>query len=370
MILSNQIKSQTFWNEISFKKYLTENISNLDPLEGIWSVNRYTAIKDKYNRVHDSSNNPQESKYAIQKKDDNFIVYILPEFSILTNVKYSKTAAEGFYLVSVSNPDWYKDSKANAIMNSDGVLEYTYEAHFQDAELNTAQGSIPVKVIHENSLIKLFPTKVEYEKKQKITGTGFAISSNGLIVTNYHVVENVKQIKVRGINGDFEKSYLAKIESLDKNNDLAIIKIDDISFKSLGLIPYGIKDGTSEVGENVNVLGYPLTATMGEEIKFTNGIISSKSGYKGDITCYQCSAPVQPGNSGGPVFDKQGNIIAVVNAKHLGAENVSYAIKSNYLINLINSLPYKVKPTINNIFSKSLTEKIKNISNYVYIIEN
>ena len=65
---------------------------------------------------------------------------------------------------------------------------------------------------------------------------------------------------------------------------------------------------TSEVGEEVFVLGYPLTATMGDEIKLTTGVISSKSGFQGDISQYQISAPVQPGNSGGPLFDSKGNI--------------------------------------------------------------
>ena len=66
---------------------------------------------------------------------------------------------------------------------------------------------------------------------------------------------------------------------------------------------------------------------MGDEVKLTNGIISSKTGFQGDVTTYQISVPLQAGNSGGPLFDSKGNVIGIVNAKHLGTENVSYVVK-------------------------------------------
>jgi S1-C subfamily serine protease len=123
------------------------------------------------------------------------------------------------------------------------------------------------------------------------------------------------------------------------------------------------------VGESVFVLGYPLTATMGTEIKLTNGIISAKTGFQGDITAYQISVPIQPGNSGAPLFDDQGNLIGIVNAKHLLAENAGYAIKVNYLKNLIELIDNPpVLPSLNNISSKSLPEKVKVLSNFVFII--
>lgn len=170
------------------------------------------------------------------------------------------------------------------------------------------------------------------------SGTGYAISSNGYIVTNYHVTERASTIKIRGVNGNFAKTYSAKVVVEDKKNDLSIIKINDPSFISLGVIPYTIANHTSDVGSSVFVLGYPLRATMGDEVKLTNGIISSKSGFQGDITSYQITVPTQPGNSGGPLFDSNGNAIGVINAKHVDAENVSYAIKSSYLLNLIGTM--------------------------------
>jgi tetratricopeptide (TPR) repeat protein len=204
---------------------------------------------------------------------------------------------------------------------------------------------------------------------EKSSGTGFAISSNGYIVTNHHVIDKAKSIEVKGVNGNFSRKLNAELVVSDEKNDLAIIKINDPLFSSLGSIPYTVRQGVADVGENVFVLGYPLTSSMGEEVKLTNGIVSSKTGFQGDISTYQISAPVQPGNSGGPLFDKNGNLIGVVNAKHTMAENAGYAIKFNYVKNLIELLPQTISfPQVNLLNGKGLTDQVKIASNYTYLI--
>lgn len=200
------------------------------------------------------------------------------------------------------------------------------------------------------------------------TGTGFALDG-GYIVTNHHVVDGARTISIYGVGGNFNKSYSALIVGVDKNNDLALIKISDYSFNSFGSIPYAIRDGMAEVGEESFVLGYPLTQVMGNEIKLTNGIISSRSGYQGDISTYQISAPVQPGNSGGPLFDSNGNVVGIVNAGIPGAENVGYAIKTNYLRNLVESVASTtILPTNNKISSLTLPQKVAKVKDYVFFI--
>lgn len=151
---------------------------------------------------------------------------------------------------------------------------------------------------------------------------------------------------------------------------MALLKIDDPAFCGFGSIPYSILSTTSEVGENIFVLGYPLTSTMGDEIKLTTGIISSKTGFQGDVALYQISAPIQPGNSGGPLFDNDGNVIGIVSAKHKEAENVGYAIKASYLKNLIeSSVNTSIIPTNNTVSKLPLTGKIKSEKNFVFFIE-
>lgn len=199
------------------------------------------------------------------------------------------------------------------------------------------------------------------------SGTGFALKNN-YIVTNYHVIEDAKSIWIQGVNGDFNTKYTASIVASDKFNDLAILKVEGVTVNTSG-IPYSVKTSTSEVGEDVFVLGYPLTSTMGEEIKLTTGVVSSKTGFQGDVSLYQISAPIQPGNSGGPLFDGNGNIIGIVSAKHKGAENVGYAIKASYLRNLMESaLSENILPQTNKIASYKLSDKVKSIKNYVYYI--
>ncbi len=109
---------------------------------------------------------------------------------------------------------------------------------------------------------------------------------------------------------------------------------------------------------------------MGNEIKFTDGKISSKTGIQGDVTTYQISVPIQAGNSGGALFDYDGNLIGItsagLNREHFQSENVNYAIKSSYLKNLIDVLPISIRiPNDRTIAIKSFTDKIKILSDYV-----
>lgn len=209
----------------------------------------------------------------------------------------------------------------------------------------------------------------EIEKAPR-SGTGFAISPDGLIVTNFHVVEKANSITVRMFNGESNQKYRVEVIQEDRINDLAILQIKDERFKPFTTIPFRIKSTSSDVGEDVFVLGYPLTATMGDEVKLTTGIISSKTGFQGNVSQYQISAPIQPGNSGGPLFDKAGNIIGIVSSKHLETENVGYAVKSSYLQSIIEILPQKISnTTTTSISGKSLPEKVKVLRNYVFLVE-
>lgn len=223
----------------------------------------------------------------------------------------------------------------------------------------------------EDGYLKMYPISNNIGSpslSQEWSGTGFALNS-GYVVTNYHVIDNAKFIYIQGIKGDFAKKYKATVISVDKYNDLALLQIKDGSFNGFGSIPYNVKTSVSDVGEEVFVLGYPLTSTMGDEIKLTTGVISSRTGFQGDVSLYQISAPIQPGNSGGPLFDNKGNLIGVVNAKHKGAENVGYAIKTSYLKNLIeSSISTSILPSNNKIAGLPLTGKVKNLKNYVFMI--
>lgn len=203
------------------------------------------------------------------------------------------------------------------------------------------------------------------------TGSGIVIGEK-YIATNNHVVEGANTLVVNGINGDMATSYNVKVVATDKNNDLAIVKVVDEKFKGFGTIPYGFKVTTADVGTEIFVLGYPMTEIMGDEIKVTNGIISARTGFQGDVSTYQMTAPIQPGNSGGPVFDCNGNLIgiSVAHIKNEIAQNVNYAVKLSYLQNLIESStePIHLQGT-NNISNFNLPDKIKVITPFVVMFK-
>lgn len=370
--------------ENDIKNYIIQDIYNYNPIEGIYFL--YEKIhKYKNGQLLEVEKKDSYSKVAILKKDNGcFTEVMMNNISAPKECDFSTTSEKWKYLKK--GKIWSYNSNNNLSIK-DEIPSDVVAKIFNTTSTNVYNNGL--RLFIELEYVKIYPTqevfndaielakekeleeKIENEKINSLsTGTGFAITNNGYVVTNYHVIENGTNISIKGVNGDFSKSYKAVVVQKDITNDLAILKITSTDYKLNSKIPYLLVTNTKDVGEPINVLGFPLTATMGEEIKYTNGTISAKSGFQGDITTYQISAPIQPGNSGGPMFDTNGNIIGIINAKHSGAENVSYAIKSSYLLNLIEL----IEPSINlnklNTISKlNMPSKIKQIKQFVYIIE-
>lgn len=350
----------TSWNEYKLKEHW--KTKGADEIEGIYENTVQSMKSPKYTLGLIKTNNGYSLVFLkVTGKIEDYVNGYYRDYT------YSWSAGDvKAYLTSSATPFLFKTKWYMADKSISEDLYITFESGF-------------MKIIWTNGnpqwlYLKLYPSatdKIQSNISSKLgSGTGFGISSNGIIVTNYHVIDGAKSVKVRGINSDFSKTYKAKVLVSDKNNDLAIIQIDDYGFTTLGPIPFTIKTSLSGVGENIFVLGYPLRATMGDEIKLTNGIVSSRTGFQGDITSYQISAPVQPGNSGGPLFDSQGNLIGIINAKHSGAENASYAVKTSYLTSLIELLPSPPRlQTVNSLTGKTLTQQVELAKKFVYIIE-
>ncbi len=236
----------------------------------------------------------------------------------------------------------------------------------------------------ERLIVKEFISAEEAQKRKPIqsndsnpwkgNGSGFFINEAGYIATNYHVIEDAKFIQVEYYQKGIKHVYPAMVIVTDKQNDLAIIQITDPNFNTVDRIPYVFTTQIKDVGTDVFALGYPLANVMGDEVKFTDGKISSKTGIKGDISVYQISVPIQPGNSGGPLFDNKGNLVGItssaLNKEYFNAENVNYAIKSAYLKNLVDVMPTPLRlPNSPEIHNKPLTEKIKLLTDFVPIIK-
>lgn len=205
----------------------------------------------------------------------------------------------------------------------------------------------------------------------KGVGSGFALSEDGYIVTNHHVIDDAKVVEVDIVKDGEKYSYAAEIIVTDKVNDLAIIRIKDERFKGFGTIPYTLKTELADVGTPVFALGYPLAfSELSDELKFTEGTVNSRTGREGMVTAYQVSTPVQPGNSGGPLFDYNGNLLGVINEKIFFADNVAFAIKINYITNLVALLPVDVQLPSNTLLKgKPATEQVKMLRPFIPLIK-
>src|SRR5262245_28373776 len=164
------------------------------------------------------------------------------------------------------------------------------------------------------------------EPETTISGTGFFVAQNR-VVTNNHVVSGcTKAIQVRYPDG---RSFTATISGQDATNDLALLhtEMPNLSVASFRFQPL--------LGEAVATYGFPYSHLLSPN--FTSGDVAALSGPKGDTRMLQTSAPVQPGNSGGPLLDMSGRVIGVVVAqfKALPNQNVNFAIQSSIVINFL-----------------------------------
>lgn len=335
--------------------------------------------------------------------DDNNSFGIITGFKDFDNYVALKITANGYYKADIvvkgvnigmenfeeiDNNNFYEPTKLNIVrvdntllFSIDQKLVYSSEYSSLMGDYSGIYNSGVKAVTYDNfKIVKTEANKSGSPEDRSYSsgdwngnGSGIIFSQNGLIATNYHVIEDASSIEVEFLYNGQVESFRAKVVRTDEVNDLAIIKIDDNSFKPIPAIKYNFKTRTSDVGESVFALGYPKAlSTMGKDIKFTDGKISSKTGYEGDVTTYQTTTPIQPGNSGGPLFDNKGNFIGINSAKIVSedVENVAYTIKSLYLLTLIDSMTENVNlPSDSSISSLPITSKVKELSKYVTLIK-
>jgi TPR repeat protein len=182
----------------------------------------------------------------------------------------------------------------------------------------------------------------------KYSGTGFFITDNGYLISNYHVVKDATKVRLLTSAGLID----AKVVQVDAANDLALLKANAEggmknaeAFKPLSIAA----SRTVNLGGTVATVGFPNIGLQGFAPKLAKGEIASLSGAGDDPRYFQISVPVQPGNSGGALVDERGNVIGIVSAKlnasaalaASGAlpENVNYAVKSSFLLSFLESVP-------------------------------
>ena len=197
------------------------------------------------------------------------------------------------------------------------------------------------------------------------TGTCFAVSTDGHLVTNDHVISGAKSILVHLADNT---SHSAQVVSTSPSIDLAVLKIASQTPEYLSLASSKIINK----GDRVYTIGFPVTDILGMEAKYTEGSISSMSGLKNEPIAYQITVPIQPGNSGGPLVSDKGQVVGVITSSAAAMQfledsgslpqNINWAVKSDYLMPLLD-----VKAPIRSFSSK--LESIKTVENSVCLVE-
>ena len=203
----------------------------------------------------------------------------------------------------------------------------------------------------------------------KFSGTGFALTSEGYLVTSFHVIQGADSLLIEGRD---RQRYHAETVYSDVKHDLAILRITDKKFAGFGRLPYAFKSGQADLGERVFTLGYPR-----EDVVYGEGALSARSGFEGDTAFYQVSIPVNPGNSGGPLLDERGNLIGVVSGRQNDLQSAAFATKSSYLVRLVDSLaaaktaavlPYHL-PRHGQLAGTPRPQQLKKLQDYVFVVK-
>lgn len=348
---NRKISEQTNLNEEQIKEYLFNNYTN--NIEGIYKAYVNSQFETYY-------------KFGIIQHENKYKAIIIE--SEYGNWKPGEVKAyiEPTAMNDIYSIRWYllrKDSlDTYATLDKGALLSIEYFNNIKQEK-------------DYFRFIKLYPQNSDIDEiassEYKSSGSGFAITNNGIIATNSHVVKGANIIELTFSNKEGGTiKYKADILLNDRANDIALLKIKDNSFSGFDNLPYKLNSNT-QVGEKIFTIGFPLNAIMGNNYKVTDGIISSNTGAKDDVRYIQITAPIQPGNSGSPLFNKNGEIVGINTSGLVSTitQNVNYAIKISYLQNMISLLheAYGICSS-NDLKGKELTEQVNVLKNYVCLI--
>ncbi|HEY8402831.1 MAG TPA: serine protease [Cytophagaceae bacterium] len=313
-----------FASEVNdYKKLITEMTQHF----------RRKDLKQQLNEIHNREINQAEGKKASKAKVVRLYYYTtavaasVAIFSVFTTLFFT-----GYFNANKQQAH-YKELKRD--------IDY----------IKRSQSKI-ANSINENTVTPK-PTPAE-------GATAFPIGAEGIFLTSYHVVANADSVYVE--NAEFGKLKVT-VAAVDKQNDLAILKADTIPAQ-LKKNPFRFRLKPADLGERVFTLGYPK-----EDLVYAEGSVSSRTGYELDTSSCQVSIPVNPGNSGSPVFDENGYIIGMITGKDADAENVSYALESNTIIPILDSNNVKLPAKSSGLNYNNRTTQIRKAEKYIFTIK-
>jgi len=228
------------------------------------------------------------------------------------------------------------DTQAKINEITDSILDINSEINSLDVQVEQSIGSLNSELNELKATASSdFSGVIEGEIDSVVTiktdisqGTGFIVTDDGYIVTNAHVISGSKEIRVVTAN---QKVIGASLIGYNSGLDVAVLKISG----SYNAVSLGDSDEI-QVGEKVIAIGNPL----GLQFSVSEGIISAvhRTGSNGLDAYIQTDAALNPGNSGGPLINKKGEVIGMNNFKIGDSENLGFALESNYIEEVVNEV--------------------------------
>jgi serine protease Do len=317
-------------------------------------MNRFGEWQNFRSTLHDVHTNlAEEGKINSDRlKGKGKVVYLWNRYKRVAGIA---AAIAGITTLTVSALVWSVTPKAptDEIEKLKGKIE--------QVDAKTKQQDRAIRSIqNENRNIPLNP--IIY----KTGGTGFIIDVKGYLVTNVHVIADAKNIAVQNKKGEF----VAKVVYTDIEKDIAILKIEDDNFKPYTSIPYAISKSVGDLAEPIFTLGYPRN-----EIVYGQGYLSAKTGYRGDTLSCQIDIAANRGNSGSPIWNKNGEVIGVLNGRQTNTEGFAFAILGKHIYKVLDELKKDTSYQRVRISAKSSiagldrTQQVKKIEDYVFMVK-
>lgn len=306
-------------------------------LSNVFTTLSFAQIKNENQNIINSNNAPIAGIYRVELREcyNNkgelfYSTFFEGIITINENGNYitaNKNETNNLYFRITKTGSTYKISDNSEISKQEGsfAIDLFKSSEIKLKLLSTDKDHMGWYSIY--TLRRIIDKKDIYKNTSQ--GTGFFITTSGYILTNYHVIANSKLTNVF-IN---DEEYNCEIIFTNEIDDIAVIRVKDTAIRFSAM---SFSSKNLEVGDDVIALGFPLASTMGKELKMSSGIINSIKGFQDDVRYFQFSAPIDPGNSGGPVLDKSGNLVGLITAKYTSATNAGYALN---LINIIKNIP-------------------------------
>jgi serine protease Do len=245
--------------------------------------------------------------------------------------------------------------------------------HFAfENKVEVKEGTVGLTEAEVSNMINTSLDAASKENSQPVSvnrATAFVLTMDGYLVTNYHVVAGKKTVTIQQ-KSDSLITFKANVIETDEKLDFALLKVADPKFDKFPKVPYNISDKNVVLAQKIYSLGYPKN-----DIVYSDGAISSLSGYKGDTMFYQLNIISAPGQSGSPIMNEKGELLGILSSKNLEQEGQTYCVKMKYILDHIEKIKetnqdldvktvYKSKLT-----GKKLTDQVNTMLPFVFIVK-